>query len=69
MYTDIKNKLNDLKNKEILAIIDEGRSRKKKQICKIKGVYNRIFIIEIDNLLQSFSYSDLICKTIILKRM
>lgn len=69
MYINIKNELNELKNKKILAIIDEGRSRKKRQICKIKGVYNRIFTIEIEGLLQSFSYSDLICKTIILKKM
>ena len=69
MYINIKNELNNLKNKKIIAIIDEGRSRKRKQICKIKGIYNRIFTIEIDGLLQSFSYSDLICKRIILKKM
>ena len=69
MYKNIRNQLNELKGKEILAIIDEGRSRKRKEKCRIKGVYNRIFTLEINNLLLSFSYSDLICKTITLKKV
>jgi uncharacterized protein Veg len=69
MYIDIISKLKELRGKKVLAIIDEGRSRKKEEQCKIKGIYNRVFTIEIDNVLMSFSYSDLICKTIILKKM
>lgn len=69
MYKSIHNKLNDLINKDILITIDEGRCRKRNEKAKIKGVYNRIFTIEINDLLMSFSYSDLICKTITLKTM
>lgn len=69
MYNDIKEKLNKLINKDVLVEIDEGRSRKRKEKAKIKGVYDRIFTIEIGNVLMSFSYSDLICKTITLKTM
>ena len=69
MYSDIKNRLKKLLNKEILVTIDEGRSRKRIEKAKVKGVYNRIFTIEINNLLMSFSYSDLICKTITLNTM
>ena len=61
--------LNELKDKKLLAIIDEGRSRKKKEICKIKKIYRRIFTIENENVFYSFSYSDLICKTITLKTL
>ena len=61
--------LNELKNKQLLAIIDEGRSRKREEICKIKGIYRRIFTIENENIFYSFSYSDLICKTITLKSL
>ena len=69
MYKSIREKLEELKNKKLLAIIDEGRSRKKEVICKIKDIYRRIFTIECENILMSFSYSDLICKTITLKTM
>lgn len=69
MYRNIKESLNKLINKEVIVIIDEGRSRKRKEKAKIKGVYNRVFIIEVNDLLMSFSYSDLICKTITLKTM
>ena len=61
--------LNELKDKKLLAIIDEGRSRKKKEICKIKKIYRRIFTIENENVFYSFSYSDLICKAITLKAL
>ena len=66
MYKNIYNTLNELKDKQLIAIIDEGRSRKKEIKCKINGIYRRIFTIESDNILMSFSYSDLLCKTIIL---
>ena len=66
MYKNIYKMLNELKGKKILAIIDEGRSRKRKEECIIKEVYRRIFIIENNNKIYSFSYSDLICKTITL---
>ena len=69
MYKNIHNILNEIKEKELIAIIDEGRSRKKEVKCKIKDIYRRIFTIECDNLLMSFSYNDLICKTITLKTM
>ncbi len=67
MYKVIKEKLLELKDKDLIAIIDEGRSRKRKERCKIKDIYNRIFTIETDSNVLSFSYSDLICETIILK--
>ena len=69
MYNEIKNKLNKLINKDIFIVIDEGRSRKRKEKAVIKGVYNRIFTIKVNDLLMSFSYSDLICKTITLLTM
>lgn len=69
MYKNIMMKLVKLKGKDLIAIIDEGRSRKREEKCKIKDVYNRIFTIEIENNILSFSYSDLICKAIILKEV
>ena len=69
MYKELQNKLMSLIDKEILVIIDEGRSRKRKEKAKIKGVYDRIFTLEINNIIMSFSYSDLLCKTITIKTM
>lgn len=69
MYKNIRNMLSSLKGKPLLAIIDEGRSRKSKEKCTISGIYNRIFTLNINNKIVSFSYSDLICKTIILKKI
>ncbi len=66
MYKSIRGKLEELKNKKLLAIIDEGRSRKRKEYCMINGIYNRIFTIKTKDSVLSFSYSDFICKTIIL---
>lgn len=69
MYKNIQNQLNGLKDKNLVAIIDEGRSKKIKEKCRIKGIYSRIFTIQVNNYIKSFSYSDLICGTIILKRV
>ena len=69
MYKNIKKLLNELKGEDLIAVIDEGRSKKRKVKCKINGIYDRIFTIMVENSLLSFSYSDLICKTIILKRV
>lgn len=65
----IISELLKLKETEVLAIIDEGRARKREEKGVIKGVYDRVFTMEINNVLTSFSYSDLVCKTIILKKM
>lgn len=69
MIENIKRELFELKDKPVTAIIDEGRSRKRIEQGVIKGIYNKIFTIEINNMITSFSYSDLICKTIVLKKV
>ena len=69
MYKSIKKMLYELKDYKLQIVIDEGRSRKRKEKCKIKKIYNRIFLIQINDEIISFSYNDLICKTITLKRV
>lgn len=69
MYKTVRNMLYELKDCKLQAVIDEGRSRKRKEKCKIKKIYNRIFLIQIKDEILSFSYNDLICKTITLKRV
>ena len=66
MYNNVRKYLLELKDKDLIAVIDEGRSRKRKEYCMINGIYNRIFTIKTKDSVLSFSYSDFICKTIIL---
>ncbi len=69
MIENIREELMKLKDKELELIIDEGRSRKRKEKGIIRGVYGRIFIVEINNVNNSFSFSDLINKTVIIKSL
>lgn len=69
MYKDIKEFLIKLKGKEVVAVIDEGRSRKKEEKVIIKGIYDKIFVIEVNGINTSFTYSDIICKTIVFKNI
>ncbi len=66
MLDIVKQELDSYKNKKVEIIINEGRSRKRKEIGKIKQLYERTFTIEINNIITSFSYSDIITKTIII---
>lgn len=61
--------LYELQDYKLQAVIDEGRSKKRTEKCKIKKIYNRIFLLQINDEIVSFSYNDLICKTITLKRV
>ena len=67
MIEIIKEELSKYKDKDVEILINEGRSKKRKEKCKIKKLYNRTFIIEINGINNSFSYSDVITKTIIMK--
>ena len=69
MIENIKKELLKLKGKEVEIIIDEGRSRKRKEKGIIKDIYKRNFIVIINNINNSFSFSDLITKTIIIKSL
>ncbi len=69
MKENLKNEIIELKGKKVKAIIDEGRARKREEIGIVKGAYDKVFTIEINDLVSSFSYSDLICKTIIIERI
>lgn len=69
MINTIKDELQKYKNMKVKLIINEGRSKKRKEIGIIKELYNNIFIVEIDNINMSFSYSDIISKSVIVEKM
>ena len=69
MIETLRKDLNKYKDVEVEFIIDEGRSRKRKEKGKIKEIYRRNFIVEINGMNVSFSYADLITKTIIINKI
>lgn len=66
MIESLIKDLNNYKGKEVEFIIDEGRSRKRKEKGVIKEIYRRNFIVEINDINVSFSYADLITKAIVI---
>lgn len=66
MVETIKSELSKYIGKKVELIIDEGRSRKRKEFGIIKELYNHTFIIKINDINTSFSYSDLITKAIVI---
>ena len=69
MIQDIKNELYKYKGKEVKLIIDEGRSKKRYEKGILKDIYNRTFVIEINNINTSYTFQDIITKTIIIKNI
>ena len=69
MIENIIKDLNNYKGREVEFIIDEGRSRKRKEKGIIKEIYRRNFIAEINDINVSFSYADVITKTIIINEL
>lgn len=67
MINEIKKDLKEKVGKEVLIVINEGRSKNTKTKGIIKKLYSNIFIIEIDGTDLSFSYSDVLTKKIIFK--
>lgn len=64
MIEKIKKELENLKDQRLEFIIDEGRSRKKKENGIITGVYKNHFTIKINEITSSFSYADIMTESI-----
>ncbi len=65
MLEKIKNELNNHIGDEVLIKYDLGRNKFEEYNVVIKELYNHIFIVSLNNNeLKSFSYSDVITKTI-----
>lgn len=67
MLEDIKMKLKTKMNDSITIVINEGRNKKLKLNGKLENMYPNIFVVNCENKLYSFSYSDVLIKKIILK--
>lgn len=61
----IKEKLNNHIGKKIMIKYNLGRNKYEKYHVVIKQLYQNIFLVELENKeIKSFSYSDVITKTI-----
>ena len=65
----IRIRLNDYLGKNVVIKYNLGRNKYEKYTVKIKELYKNIFLVElleskIKNEIKSFSYSDIITKTI-----
>lgn len=64
--SEVIEKLNDHIGSYVTIKCNLGRNKYKKYHVKIKELYNNIFLVELkdDNMIKSFSYNDVITKTI-----
>jgi uncharacterized protein Veg len=63
----VKNELNNHIGKEVVIRYNLGRNKVEKYHAVIKELYNNIFLVElmnINNEIKTFSYSDIITNTI-----
>ena len=61
----IKEKLNNHLGSKITIKYNLGRNKYEKYDVTLKELYNHVFLVELDNeIIKSFSYSDVISKTI-----
>lgn len=64
--SDIKEELNNHIGEKITINYNLGRNKKEEYRVVIKQLYNNIFIVKLENNeeIKSFSYSDVISKTV-----
>ena len=61
----IKEKLNNHLGSKITIKYNLGRNKYEKYDVTLKELYNHVFLVQLDNkIVKSFSYSDVITKTI-----
>lgn len=62
----VRSKLNDYIGESVTIKYNLGRNKYEKYHAKIKELYSNVFTVEIEkyNIVKSFSYSDVITKTV-----
>ena len=67
MINKIKKNISDLLNKNVRIIVDIGRNKKERYEGKIIKMYDNIWMFETNNIIKSFSYKDVLIRTVIIK--
>lgn len=67
--SEVKKQLHDYLGENVTIRYNLGRNKYEQYKVKIKELYNNIFLVqtEVDNQIKSFSYTDIITKTIRIK--
>lgn len=66
MLNDIKQKIENLKNKKIEIQVDVGRNKKEVYKGVIVGTYKNVWTFETGGEIKSFSYSDILIKNVMI---
>ena len=64
-----KEYIKNLINKRVVVINNLGRNKEEYSEGIIKKIYKYVFVLETDYYKKSFSYSDLLTKDVIVKRL
>lgn len=67
MINQIKEDLNKIKNKKIKICVDVGRNKREEYYGFVDKLYNRVWTFKTQNEIKSFSYNDVLIKTVIIK--
>lgn len=67
--SEIKKQLNEYLGEQVTIRYNLGRNKYEQYSAKIKELYSNIFLVQLDkdNQIKSFSYTDIITKTIKIK--
>lgn len=63
----VKSIVSDLKGQEVFIKVNVGRNKYEHFEGKIENVYNNLFTVRVDNLVKSFTFSDVLTKDVQLK--
>lgn len=64
MIENVKKELQKHLGNKITIKYNLGRNKYEKYDVIVKELYNHVFLVELDNSIKSFSYTDVITKTI-----
>lgn len=65
----IKNNIISLKGKEVRLFVNLGRNKEESYVGVIENIYPKIFTVKADNITKSFSYSDVLTKMLVIKKI
>ena len=63
----IKKEIYSMVGKEVNLYVNLGRNKEENYVGTILNVYPKLFTVNVDGIIKSFSYSDVLTKTIVIK--
>ena len=63
----IKKEIYSMVGKEVNLYVNLGRNKEENYVGTILNVYPKLFTVNVDGIIKSFSYSDVLTKMIVIK--